>query len=344
MATDADTGRPTADTLRQATVCDMHRRRALGSVLLATAAAWARANPATSSVGAVSPAHTPTGPWARSHVFDLPSRHTGQRYRILVGLPLSPPSTAGHPVLWALDGLASFPLIALQRPRTPSPQDSTLLQQRDAGVADGLLVGIGYASGEPFDMHARALDCTAAGEGPTGDLLSPQHGGAKAFTRFLVEELRPLIAAAWPLDPRRHTLFGFSYGGLFTVQLLCRAPQHFQRWWAASPSLWFRGHAALSPWSVERPAPDFCRWPAHVRLTVGRDEQYPDRLGPEAMRQRLQSRRMVDNAQAMAALLSERSGVDLRLELAPGRDHLDMLAHGARGVWPFAFNSRRDRP
>jgi uncharacterized protein len=284
-----------------------------------------------------------SGPWARSLMLDLASRFTGQRYRLLIGVPLAPPPPTGYPVLWALDGLASFPLIAIERPRAPSALDSELLRQREQHAPDGLVVGIGYASGEPFDLHARALDLTPGGEGQTGDQLSPRHGGAAAFTRFLVEELRPLIAAAWPLDPDGHTLFGFSYGGLFAVQLLCRAPQHFQRWWAASPSLWFRGHAALTPWDEGRVVPDFRRHPVRVQLTVGEHEQFPPEGVASARRGQLQARRMVDNLRRLHALIEALPGVTAELAVLPGRDHLDMLAHGARGVFRFAFEHTQHR-
>lgn len=285
------------------------------------------------------------GPWPRSLMLDVDSRHTGQRYRLIIGLPLAPPPPAGYPVLWALDGMASFPIIALERRRTPTAQDSDLLRQREQHVPDGLVVGIGYASGEPFDLHSRALDYTPAGDGETGDRLSPRHGGSAAFTRFLTEELRTLIAAAWPLDPAGHTLFGFSYGGLFAVQLLCRAPQHFQRWWAASPSLWFRGHSVLSPWGAGQPVPDFRRHPVSVQLTVGEHEQFPPDGLAVARREQLQARRMVDNMRGLHALLQRQTGVDARLLVMPGHDHLDMLAHGARGVFGFAFNPPKpERP
>ena len=259
------------------------------------------------------------------------------------GLSLAPPPPAGYPVLWALDGMASFPMIAIERRRTPTAQDAGLLRQREQHAPDGLVVGIGYASGEPFDLHARALDYTPAGEGATGDLLSPRHGGSAAFTRFLIEELRPLIGSAWPLDPAGHTLFGFSYGGLFTVQLLCRAPQHFQRWWAASPSLWFRGHTALEPWggAGAEQAPDFRRHPVSVQLTVGEGEQHPPGNVSAARREQLQARRMVDNLRDLHALLERQPGVAARLLVLPGRDHMDMLAHGARAVFSFAFDDRR---
>lgn len=325
---------------------DTQRRLLLGTVggLLAgcagvPVAAPHLANPPNPPLASAAP-----GPWPRSWVLDVDSRHTGQRYRLLIGLPLAPPPTAGYPVLWALDGMASFPMIAIERRRTPTAQDSELLRQREQRSPDGLVVGIGHASGEPFDLHARALDYTPAGDGASGDLLSPRHGGSAAFTRFLIEELRPLIASAWPLDPAGHTLFGFSYGGLFAVQLLCRAPQHFQRWWAASPSLWFRGHASLAPWGGGQPTPDFHRHPVSVQLTVGEHEQFPPGNVTAARKEQLQGRRMVDNLRSLHALLERQPGVHAQLLVVPGRDHLDMLAHGGRGVFAFAFGASKPGP
>ncbi|KAF7597845.1 MAG: esterase [Candidatus Dactylopiibacterium carminicum] len=277
---------------------------------------------------------------ARSASFEIESRHTGQRYRVLLGIPFSAAPKAGYPVLWALDGLASFPTMEAFRPRQPREQTrvADAWRERAAGqVRDGLIVAVGYASGEPFNVDARALDYTPEPQAPTGDLLSPRHGGAEAFLAFLTEELRPLLAEYFPMDPQRHTLFGFSYGALFTLHTLSTQPQYFQRYWAASPSLWFADHQTIKALPQRLKALDFAAAPVRVTITVGRDEQYPEQFASANIREQLQVRTMVDNVHRFAQLLQEKPGTQVTTFDLPGSDHYDMLQHGARHVLAFAF-------
>lgn len=276
----------------------------------------------------------------RSLSFELDSKYTGQRYRILLGLPHAAAPAGGYPVLWALDGLASVPIMEFVRPRPLLPSDNAALREKIGHEPAGLIVGVGYASGDAMDVNGRALDYTPALPAGicTGDLLSARHGGEAAFLQFLVLELRPLLARHFPLDVQRHTLFGFSYGGLFALQTLSIQPQHFQRYWAASPSVWFgEGHllmqlpARLKTLSLTQPT--------RLMLTVGRDEQYPASFASEEAKKRLQARAMVDNAEAVAALLRTAALPALQFDamIVPGHDHHDMLMHGARRVVEFAF-------
>jgi predicted alpha/beta superfamily hydrolase len=124
----------------------------------------------------------------RSLAFEIDSWHTGQRYRILVGLPHRPAPAAGYPVLWALDGLASFPLMEVARPRPPATSESPQWRRRIGDEPAGLIVAVGHAGGNPIDINARALDYTPAPTAATGDAFSPRHGGANAFLRFLTTE------------------------------------------------------------------------------------------------------------------------------------------------------------
>ena len=116
---------------------------------------------------------------ARSYSFDMDSRHTGQGYRIVIGLPHKGAPPGGYPVLWALDGLASFPLMDFVRPRPATAGQSEAWCKKIGGAPAGLIVAVGYASGESIDVNARTLDYTPVTTGPTGDSFSPRHGGAE---------------------------------------------------------------------------------------------------------------------------------------------------------------------
>lgn len=275
---------------------------------------------------------------SRTLSFELDSRYTGQRYRILLGLPHAEAPPEGYPVLWMLDGLGSFPLTEVVRPRPLDPDTNEQWRQVHGMTPAGLTVAVGYASGKPFDVDARALDYTPVPTAPTGDGFSNKHGGAENFLKFLVEELRPILAEQFALNPQRHTLFGFSYGALFTVYTFSHQPEAFQRYWAASPSLWFGGETTRQL-LLERLKTVELPGPTRLTLTVGRDEQYPATFANEARKAHQQSRAMVDNVQAVMTLLQQRHLADLQLEVkvVADHDHLDMLLHGARRVVEFAF-------
>lgn len=302
--------------------------------------------------GAACHAQTPEAPlrlplpvnWAaatlsRSLSFDMDSSTTGQRYRILIGLPHKDAPVAGYPVLWALDGLASFPFMEVARPRPPSPNESAKWREMVGDEPAGLVVAVGYASGDAFDVNARARDYTPQTTAKTGDAFSTQHGGAANFLKFLTQELRPLLAQHFAMNPRQHTLFGFSYGGLFALHTLSTQPQHFQRYWAASPSLWFGEHHTMKALPQRLTALHFDQYPTRLMVTVGLDEQYPQTFASAAVKDKLAARTMVDNAERFASLLKAADPAHLQVtfQSVSAHDHQDMLMHGARRVIDFAF-------
>jgi len=230
-----------------------------------------------------------TLPQARQ--FDLVSRHTGQRYRIFVSVPDTAPPPAGHPVLYVLDGNASFPSIALMA-RTAARRSKV------TGLHAPVVVGIGYASGDDYDSAARARDYTPSAGGKAGK----GEGGADLFLDFIEQELKPLIQAAAPVDPRRQGLFGHSYGGLLTLHALFTRPAAFQTYIAASPSIWYADRDILSE------ATGLATARAHqarVLLTVGALEQAaaPPGAKPGDRAAVLAQKRMVDEARDLATLL-----------------------------------------
>lgn len=86
---------------------------------------------------------------------------------------------------------------------------------------------------EPFIVVA--ADCTDARR----EEYSPA-GKGDAYLRFLIEELKPLVDAAWRTDPERSAIAGASMGGLISF---------YAAW--KRPDVYF-GAACLSPAFVER--------------------------------------------------------------------------------------------
>jgi len=267
-----------------------------------------------------------------AQTFEIHSQRTGEIYRILVRAPLGPPPQAGYPALWMLDGDASFPLVFSKPAGGLFPSASA---SASADRAAGLTVAIGFPGGTPFDAPARSRNYTPQPDHETGDIVSSVFGGAKDFLYFLVEELRPALAALYPLDPTRNTLFGFSYGGLFTIHTLLHCPGHFQRYWAASPSLWFSNALMM-----RRMREDAATKAAErLVITVGKDEQYATHALPVGRQDHLSRRAMVDNI-SEAAVLIARANPAMKVDLivAADHDHFDMLLHGVRRAQAMAFS------
>ncbi len=164
---------------------------------------------------------------------DVTSRINGRQYRIFVSVPATPAPPTGYPVLYALDGNASFPTLALMA-RTTARRSGT------TGHTPPVIVGIGYPVEQDYSS-ARGRDYTPPGAANQGD-----EGGADAFLDFVERELKPLIATLAPLDPSRQALYGHSYGGLCTLHALFTRPALFNCYLAASPSIWYGKRTVLA--------------------------------------------------------------------------------------------------
>jgi len=154
---------------------------------------------------------------------------TGPGYRLLIATPKAPPPAAGYPLLYMLDGNAAFDFL--------TPEHLALVP----GLA---IVGVGHDTERQFARSQRILDFTPP-DGP-GDGLRPDHvdasrtvGGAKMFRDRLTGILRTEAEAGLPVDPARRTLWGHSFGGLFTLYAMLTSPEAFARYAAISPSIWW---------------------------------------------------------------------------------------------------------
>lgn len=155
-------------------------------------------------------------------------------HRLFLAVPRGTPPAGGWPILYMLDGNAAFDFL--------TPDHLAL-------VPDLVLVGIGYDSDRQFLRERRTLDFTApdraaAGADARGLRPDPVHegriaGGAEAFHRLLTGVLRDLAEEGLAIDPARRTLWGHSFGGLFTLYALLAHPQSFARFASISPSIWW---------------------------------------------------------------------------------------------------------
>lgn len=256
------------------------------------------ARPAHAVSADTKPAPWPDSPLAiRAKSQDIVSSCTGRTYRILVFVPSAPPPPTGYPVLYLLDGNATYPVAA------------TLLQLAEhrtnpGGLVPGIVVGIGYPGDAPLDLRARAEDYTppAPDLSATGDMSGSPQGGADRFLDFIEKELKPRIAAAFPINPARQTIFGHSYGGLLVLHTLFTRPAAFQRYVAASPSIWWNQRFILTEKTAWLKTVPSSSAPPRVVVTVGSLEQTPSADPRLAGRAELMiARRQVDNARELAA-------------------------------------------
>jgi predicted alpha/beta superfamily hydrolase len=194
--------------------------------------------------------------------FEMDSTAVGARFAIWV--TTSPTYTqdeeVAYPVLYVTDGNFSLgqtaPLAVMQ---------SDLLLP----IAPYLQVTIGYAGADAQDWgRVRNRDLVPPGEPvppamrgsleaavenqlmtqPEADayLEELSNTRADAFLSFITDELHPEISRRYRVAPEGHGLFGYSYGGLFTLYALLTGCSLFTAYGAGSPGIASQESMALS--------------------------------------------------------------------------------------------------
>ncbi|MDB5416707.1 MAG: putative esterase [Phenylobacterium sp.] len=92
------------------------------------------------------------------------------------------------------------------------------------------VIAIGYLPGKET---ARNVDLVHPKFTRGGETFG---GGGAAFEAVLIDEIKPLLEAKYPLDPKRAFLFGHSFGGLFAAEVLADRPGAFAGYLIGSPS------------------------------------------------------------------------------------------------------------
>lgn len=193
---------------------------------------------------------------------------TGRTLRIFTAHPAGKSPAEGWPVIWLTDGNMTFPLAMREKPQA-------------------LLVGIGYPLQKRSQIITqRYFDLTTPASVEAIPLQPgqpvPQTGGSAMHLHFILEKLRPLVDARFPVNKDRQTLYGHSLGGLFVIHALLNSRQSFQTYCAADPAIWWNGHeimaelAALKTGAWYQPS-------TRVRITVsGKKANHPGLSGEDA--------------------------------------------------------------
>lgn len=274
--------------------------------------------------------------------FDLADGATGAIRRVFLWQPPGAAPQAGWPGLWLLDGNAVIgTAVDIMRAQAFWPEGTNL--------GWGALIAIGYPSDEAYDFFRRSWDLGP----PPGRSYPPFHqggapvrtGGGAEMARFILEDLRPFLAAHVALDPGRQSLFGHSFGGLFTLWLLFNRPDAFRTWIAASPAITWEDSFLLD--HLRRFDPAGRRLSVH--LSAGEwegDELAPFQLGrPDSAERLLQKKQSltVKAARRMAAVLAD-LGLQTRFELYPGETHMSVLPVALNRALHCAFALDADCP
>lgn len=245
----------------------------------------------------------------------------GRDYRIFISVPSVPPPPEGFPVIYLLDGNASF----------ATAMDTAALQMRrpgGIGLAPGIVVGIGYPREAPFDMERRTFDYLAPGGNP-GPVYKV--GGAAQFADFIETELKPMLQSSWPIDRTRQALFGHSFGGLFVLWSLFKQPEAFQAHVAASPSIWWNERAILAEADSYTQRKDTPAAKARILITVGGLERDIPFAGGKL--------NMVADAEALATRLRTQAegAVDVTYAEIADENHMSVVpsavGRGVRFAW-----------
>ena len=262
--------------------------------------------------------------------FRLRSDQIGETFQIDVALPTRAPP-AGRPlaVAYVTDANSVFGIAA---------QAARFLQDGD-GARPALVVGVGYCLDGVVrrrDAYSalRTRDLSPHADQPYLDLLTAARngravpadirpaGGADAFLDFLVDEVRPFIAARYPVDPDDQALVGSSLGGLFSLYAYLRRPGAFAHHVANSPALWWNGGQIMDFPDPARPSGGRA---TTMFMSVGGEEP---NIAPWLM---------LDNFHRLAERLEGADGLALIRHVFPGESHTSVIpaamSRGLRAVF-----------
>jgi predicted alpha/beta superfamily hydrolase len=153
-------------------------------------------------------------------------------------------------------------------------------------------------------------------------------GGAPGFLKFLVETVRPALAAGYRMSGD-HTLFGDSGGGLFCTYSLLARPEAFNRYICGSPSLYAANFELFR--MEERYAQSHQDMRAEVFFGAGEGEVLEGGL--------ISGWGVVSSMARMAEILKLRQYPSLKLHVRvfPDEEHGSVLqknlSAGLRAVW-----------
>ena len=245
---------------------------------------------------------------ARLAIFEavVDSHHLSQTpaedgHRLFIAAPRGPVPAQGWPVIYLLDGNAAFDFL------TPDHL---------AAVPGLVVVGVGYDTDRQFARERRTLDFTPP-DGAQGIRPDPVHpgrmaGGGADFLARLTGPLRARAEEGLPIDTARRTLWGHSFGGLFTLYAALSAPDSFARFAAISPSVWWDEGLMARIADAAGPLPPLLIALSDAEKRSGQDGPPPAGPAPATM--------------ALIRALHPHPGPAPQVHILPGLAHIQTLA------------------
>lgn len=214
--------------------------------------------------------------------YDFVSRINGRPYRLMIWAPPDASPTRDYPIIYLLDGNEYFPAAAT-----------------DAWhYKNAVIVGVGYAT-ESVDewRERRTFELTPSAD-PASKLPS---GGGDAFTKVLLEEMKPFVESRYKARDGHRGLFGLSLGGLAVLHVMFHHPTAFDVFIAGSPAISWNGRFVLKSEEAFSAQVRSGNVRLKILITSAGSEQY--RGTDPALLAAANRSRMIDNAAELAARL-----------------------------------------
>ncbi len=261
-----------------------------------------------------------------TEVRDVHAQKLNRDYQVFIALPESYRSSGKrYPVLFVTDAAYGFPVARSIAQRLA----------KHAGLEEAIVVGLSYAKGDS-GTFSRRRDYTPSmprGQNYVSDTpgRAVAFGEAQAYGSFVVDEVMPMIASHYRMDPQRRIFVGHSYGSLLGLQMLLTRPASFEHYILGSPSLWFdRGVMFDREQDYAKAHKDM---PASVFFGIGARETLA--AGKQRSRSEEDADMVADLREFDAALKSHRyPGLNTQLTVFEDEDHASVfplvLTHGLR--------------
>lgn len=246
-------------------------------------------------------------------------------YKITTYWPQETAPLQGWPIIYLLDG-DSFFLSVVAMLNRKMGQNNLL--------ANAIVVAIDYAKQNYRDRDYLPNPPQLIPEIlPNGKTNVPQqYGGADQFLQFIDQQVRPMLAQRFTINPQKQTLFGHSYGGLLVLHALFTSPTLFNNYVAASPSIWFSDCYILSEALafIANYQQQSLSYQTRLMVSVGGREQSltkQEALANYLTRQRRlqhkQNRKMIDNSQYLVNILQQANlnNLILNYQIFPNQTH-----------------------
>lgn len=233
------------------------------------------------------------------HITEKEVEYQGKQYRLFLAIPKNTTKTSA---LYNVDGNAQFPLIV-----------NEIVKQKKAPLP--VVVSVGYVGDQAYFFAERTHDYTPIVEGAQ----FKKGGNAENFYQFILTQVKPYATEQIEkanIILTQQSLFGHSFGGVFTLYVLFNHPDTFQHYISASPSLWW----GKGQWITKE------KWQAipndiTVTITLGEKEEKPDLLSmSEEQRQNHKERNSWLSARQLCDYLSD-SGKQCDFHLFAGKTH-----------------------